>query len=106
LDARGGVNSILGVHGWPACLRGWGNQRYIDDWTFQKLDPPVTDELRLGGVPLLISKQPSKFVAQPGERVGYTISIYNPSDTPVDAHAPVPLTDDLAGTLDDASFND
>ena len=34
-DGRAGVNSTGGVHGWCGTGDPWGNQRLIDDWTYQ-----------------------------------------------------------------------
>jgi hypothetical protein len=104
-DARTGVDSVTAVHAWAACDRGWGNQRYIDDWTFERLDPPVTKSIRLPGLPLVITNMPNRLFAGTGERIEYEVTINNLSSFPVSAEAPVPVADDLTDTLDDAVYN-
>jgi fimbrial isopeptide formation D2 family protein len=106
LDGTGGVNSTGGVHGWAYSGNSWGNNTYIDDWTFAPLDFG-TGEIAIAGLCLDIEKTSDATEnTRVGDTVTYTVSATNVGDTDYTADAPATFTDDLSGILDDATYND
>ena len=105
LDGTGGVASTGGVHGWANNGNSWGNNRTIDDWTY---DPIALEaaEIQIGGRCLEMTKTSDATAdSRVGDTVTYTVTATNTGVLDYTDETPATFTDDLTGVLDDAEYN-
>jgi fimbrial isopeptide formation D2 family protein/uncharacterized repeat protein (TIGR01451 family) len=106
-DGTAGVNSAVtgGVHGWAYDVQSWGNQRWIDDWTYQPVDY-TSDEVAFGGLCLDVEKTSDRTTAtRVGDTVTYEVTATNVGTGDYTAIDPAVFADDLSGVLDDGVYN-
>ena len=100
------VDSSGGVHGWDLDVNGWGNGRIIDDWAYLPADFG-TGEIQIAGRCLSVTKtSDASDATRVGDTVNYTVEVTNTGDTDYTADEPAVAYDDLAGVLDDATYNE
>ncbi|MFT4220299.1 MAG: hypothetical protein QM611_07260 [Microbacterium sp.] len=108
-DGTSGVASTGGVHGWTYGTNSWGNNKYIDDWTYVEADRDAAT-LVTPGTCLQVAKTSSAddndASASVGDTVEYTVTATNIGDADFTADDPAVLVDDLSGVLDVADYND
>ncbi|MFT4286346.1 hypothetical protein [Nocardioides sp.] len=107
-DGTAGVSSTGGVHGWSYATNSWGNNKYIDDWTYVEADREAAT-LVTPGMCLQVAKTSSAdendASASVGDTVEYTVTATNIGDADFTADDPAVLVDDLTGVLDVADYN-
>jgi fimbrial isopeptide formation D2 family protein/uncharacterized repeat protein (TIGR01451 family) len=106
-DGRAGVASATttGVHGWAWDTESWGNERWIDDWTYQPADY-TSDEVAFGGLCLEVEKTSDRTtVTRTGDTVTYEVTATNVGTGDYTALDPAVFADDLSGVLDDGEYN-
>ncbi|MBT2484394.1 MULTISPECIES: LPXTG cell wall anchor domain-containing protein [unclassified Microbacterium] len=105
LDGTAGVASTGGVHGWANNGNSWGNNRTIDDWTYDPI-ALAAGEIQIGGRCLDIEKTSDADAdTRVGDTVTYTVTATNTGVLDYTEATPATVTDDLAGVLDDATYN-
>jgi uncharacterized repeat protein (TIGR01451 family) len=105
IDGTAGVNSAGGVHGWDRAVDDtWGNEAYIDDWTYRPVNLG-TGAIAIGGQCLVITKTADRVEVVPGDTITYTVTVQNTGDFSYTAAVPASFTDDLSEVLDDATYN-
>lgn len=105
-DGRAGVDSTGGVHGWAYDINSWGNERWIDDWTYLPIDKTAAT-VSIAGSCLSIEKTSDMTEdARPGDVVTYEVVATNDGDLAYTEDNPAVITDDLSSVLDDATYND
>lgn len=105
LDGTGGIASTGGVHEWANNGNSWGNNRTIDDWTY---DPIALEaaEIQIGGRCLDVEKTSDATEdTRVGDTVTYTVTATNTGVLDYTDETPATFTDDLTGVLDDAEYN-
>lgn len=105
LDGTDGIASTGGVHGWANNGNSWGNNRTIDDWTY---DPIALEaaEIQIGGRCLEMTKESDATAnTRVGDTVTYTVTATNTGVLDYTAETPATFSDDLTGVLDDAEYN-
>ncbi|CAN7170292.1 SpaA isopeptide-forming pilin-related protein [Microbacterium sp. LjRoot45] len=93
-----------GVHGWPCVsIAGntWGNNRSIEDWTYQPVDISSTAVIAaVANYRVQKTSTPASGTAvKPGDTIAYTLTVQQTGNAPANAS----LTDDLSDVLDDAT---
>ncbi len=108
MDGTAGYNSNpaggSGVHGWPcaeSATNPWGNNRRIDDWTYQPVDISSTAVVAaVANYKIQKTSAPASGAAvKPGDTIAYTLTVQQTGNAPANAS----LTDDLSDVLDDAT---
>ncbi|MFT4298806.1 MAG: hypothetical protein QM597_04115, partial [Aeromicrobium sp.] len=103
----GGTDSTGGVHGWSYSTSSFGNNRYIDDWSYVEADDNSA-ELTTPGSCLEVEKVSSADgndgAAAVGDTVEYTVTATNVGETDFTVGDPAVLVDDLSGVLDVAAY--
>lgn len=93
LDGTAGVDSTGGVHGWGAgkdwATGGWGDSRWIDDWTYLPVAKVAGDWAQSRAttcVPTLeLDKRALQATSAYDEVIDYEIAVTNRSETAIDA---------------------
>ncbi|WP_348002302.1 hypothetical protein [Pseudolysinimonas sp.] len=105
-NGTAGFDSTAGVHGWNYSTSSWGNDKFIDDWTYVPVDRAMAS-LAVPGQCLEVTKTSDAVAgnALPGQTVQYTVSATNTGSEPFTVADPAYVVDDLTGVLDDADFD-
>ncbi|PFG30359.1 putative repeat protein (TIGR01451 family)/fimbrial isopeptide formation D2 family protein [Paramicrobacterium agarici] len=105
-DGRAGIDSTGGAHGWAYDVNSWGNERWIDDWTYLPIDKTAAT-VSIAGSCLDIEKTSDMTVdSRPGDTITFEVTATNNGELPYTEDTPAVVTDDLSAVLDDAEYDD
>lgn len=103
-NGTAGVDSTGGVHGWAYDTNSWGNNRNIDDWTYNPINLG-TGDISIGGLCYTVAKTSSATSAVAGDTVTYTVKVTSTGTGNFTAQTPASFSDDLSQVTDDATYN-